>query len=70
VPKPVAVRANYREDTAYLVRFETAILKDADLPEEWRRKFAHAAHGLAAMCLEADEVKRRLADDYVKKSKR
>jgi hypothetical protein len=62
VPKPVAVKANYREDTAYLVRFETAILKDVDLPEDWRKKFAQAAHELASQCLEADDIKNRQLD--------
>jgi hypothetical protein len=59
VPKPVAVRANYREDTAYLVRFETAIHKDVDLSEDWRKRFAQAAHELASLCLEADDIKNR-----------
>jgi hypothetical protein len=69
VPRPVAVRVTYREDTAYLVRFETAILKDLDLPEEWRRDFAQDAHRLAVRCLEADDLKNRRLD-AAKKSKR
>jgi hypothetical protein len=69
VPKPVGVRASYREDTAYLVRFETAILKDVDLPEDWRRKFAQAAHELASKCLEADVLKNQRIDNS-KKSKK
>ncbi len=69
MPRAVAVRANYREDSAYLIRFESAILKDPDLPEDWRCEFAQSVHKLATRCLEADEIKNRRAD-AVKKSKR
>lgn len=69
MPRPVAVRVTYREDSAYLIRFETAILKDLELSEEWRRDFAQDAHRLAARCLEADDLKNRRLD-AAKKSKR
>lgn len=69
MPRAVAVRANYREDSAYLIRFESAILKDPDLPEDWRREFAQFVHTLATRCLEADEIKNRRAD-AAKKAKR
>lgn len=62
MPRAVSVKANYREDGAYLIRFESAVLKDTDLPEEWRRQFAQAVHSLAAKCLEADDLKNTRLD--------
>jgi len=71
VSRPVSVKANYREDSAYLIRFESAVLKDPDLPEDWRREFAQDVHRLAAKCLKADDIKgRRRVEADTKKSKR
>jgi hypothetical protein len=72
VPRQVSVRTNYREDSAYLIRFETAIHKDVDLPEEWRREFAQEVHRLAFRCMEADDIRNRRSDakSDVRKSKR
>jgi hypothetical protein len=64
----VSFRVSYREDGAYLIRFESAILKDPDLPEDWRKVFAQGVHDLVIKCLEADDIKSRRLD--VKKSKR
>ena len=62
MPRQVSAKAFYRDDGAWLIRLETAICKDKDLPEGWRREFAQAAHQLAARCLEADDIKNRLQD--------
>ena len=52
-----------------MIRFESAVLKDLDLPEDFRRDFAQEAHRLAARCLEADDLKNKRLD-AAKKSKR
>jgi len=60
MPRPVEIRANFRSDTAFLLRFETAVLKDEDLPEEWRRQTAELAHQLATRCMEADALRNKM----------
>jgi hypothetical protein len=62
VPRAVSVRANYREDGSYLIRFESAILKDDGLPEDWRKEFAQGVHELAVKCLKADDLKNQRSD--------
>lgn len=59
MPRPVSVRTSYREDSAHLIRFEGAILRDEVLPEEWKREFAAMAHQLAIRSLQADDIKNR-----------
>jgi aspartate/tyrosine/aromatic aminotransferase len=66
MPRPVSVRTSYREDSAHLIRFEGAILKDPDLPEGWRQQFAQMAHDLALRSLQADDLKNRTADEKKK----
>jgi len=65
--RPISVRTNYREDGAHLIRYEGAILKDEDLPVEWRREFADMAHQLAIRSLQADDIKRKTRKDRSKK---
>ena len=68
MPRPVAVRVSYREDSAHLIRFEGAILRDLDLPEDWRRTFAQMAHDLALRSLQADDMKNRKSVEKKRKS--
>lgn len=63
MPRPVSVRVSYREDSAHLIRFEGAILKDPDLPEVWRQEFAQMAHALALRSMQADDMKNRTSDE-------
>lgn len=55
--RPVKIRACYRNDSAYLIRFEDAVSKDAALPEKHRRKMTEAAHELSMLCMEADKIR-------------
>lgn len=56
--RPVKIRACYREDSAYLIRFEGAVLKDAELPEGHREEMARTAHRLSILCMEADNLRK------------
>lgn len=66
MPRPVSVRTSYREDSAHLIRFEGAVLRDPDLPEGWRKEFAQMAHDLAIRALQADDIKNRKVRDSKK----
>ena len=52
--RPVSMRANYRADGAYLLRLETALLKDRRRSVAWRAGTARMARRLALRLLGAD----------------
>lgn len=52
--RPVSMRANYRADGAYLLRLETALLKDSRRSLPWRTGSARMARRLALRLLGAD----------------
>lgn len=52
--RPVSMRANYRADGAYLLRLETALLKDRRRSASWRTGSARMARRLALRLLGAD----------------
>jgi hypothetical protein len=52
--RPVSMRANYRADGAYLLRLETALLKDRRRSVAWRTGSARMARRLALRLLGAD----------------
>ena len=54
MPRPVAIRADYRNDAGYLLRFEGAIVKDTRQTEEWRKKTARKIRELVMLLFEAD----------------
>jgi hypothetical protein len=53
MPRPVAIRASYRNDAAFLLRFEEAVSKDLTQSEEWRRRVCEKTRELAQLILTA-----------------
>lgn len=53
--RPVVIRANYRDDAAYLLRLEQAVLKDDRRAPNWRDKIAAQVRSLALTFLEAEQ---------------
>jgi hypothetical protein len=51
MPRPVAIRVSYRNDAAFLLRFEEAVSKDLNQTEEWRRKVCEKSRELAQLLL-------------------
>ena len=54
MPRPVSIRASYRDDASYLLRLETAVSKDVRQSRTWRVGTTRAARKLALRLLEAD----------------
>lgn len=52
--RPVEIRACYRDDSSYLIRFEKAVSKDTRLNEKFRAEFIDQIHRLAMKAMEAD----------------
>jgi hypothetical protein len=55
MPRPVAIRVSYRNDAAFLLRFEEAVSKDLNQTEEWRRKVCEKSRELAQLLLTAKD---------------
>ena len=53
MPKPVQIRASYRDDAAFLIRLESAVAKDDRQTEEWRRETCADIRRLSVRLLEA-----------------
>lgn len=51
--KPVQIRASYRDDGAFLLRLEAAILKDDRQTEEWRKETCAMIRALSLRLLSA-----------------
>jgi|WetSurMetagenome_2_1015567.scaffolds.fasta_scaffold425888_3 hypothetical protein len=54
MPRPVAMRVNYRSDGAYLLRLQGALLKDDRETSSWREETAKMVLDLARRLLEAE----------------
>jgi len=52
--RPVAIRASYRNDAAFLLRLEAAVAKDERQGEEWRSSTCQSIRALAMRLLQAD----------------
>jgi hypothetical protein len=57
MPRPVAIRTSYRTDAAFLLRFEEAVSKDLNQPDDWRRKVCEKSRELAQLLLTAKDSK-------------
>ena len=55
MPRPVAIRTSYRTDAAFLLRFEEAVSKDLNQPDDWRRKVCEKSRELAQLLLTAKD---------------
>ena len=53
MPKPVQMRASYRDDGAFLLRLEAAVSKDTRQSEAWRKGTMAKIHDLALHLLSA-----------------
>lgn len=67
--RPVVIRANYRDDAAYLLRLEQAVLKDNRRPSNWRDMIAAKLRDLSLTFLQA-EIPAVPADSSDAKKKR
>lgn len=54
MPRPVAMRVDYRGDGAYLLRLNGALLKDERETQAWRDESAKMALDLARRLLDAE----------------
>jgi len=57
MPRPVSMRASYRDDASYLLRLEAAVLRDSSQSEGWRKETALMTRQLALRLLEVDKDK-------------
>lgn len=53
MPRPVQIRASYRDDAAFLLRLEEAILKDDRQTPAWRKEASELARALSLIILKA-----------------
>jgi len=53
VAKPVQIRASYRDDAAFLLRLEAAVVKDDRQTDEWRRDTCAQIRSLSLRLLSA-----------------
>jgi transposase len=53
VPRPVQIRASYRDDAAYLLRLEEALSKDDRQTAAWRKEACELARSLSVKLLQA-----------------
>ena len=61
MPRPVSMRASYRDDASYLLRLEAAVLRDSSQSEGWRKETALKTRQLALRLLEVDKDKTMFA---------
>ena len=54
MPRPVQIRASYRDDAAFLLRLEEAISKDTRQTDAWRAEACRQARALSVMLLKAE----------------
>jgi hypothetical protein len=54
MPRPVSIRASYRDDAAHLLRLEAAVAKDTRQSQGWRVGTIRLARKLALRLLEAE----------------
>jgi hypothetical protein len=54
VARTVSMRASYASDSAFLIRFETAILKDTRRTEGWQREVRELLQRLKELLLLAE----------------
>jgi len=54
MPRPVAIRASYRDDASHLLRLEAAISKDRRQTQSWRVGTMRLVRKLALRLLEAE----------------
>lgn len=54
MPRPVSIRASYRDDASHLLRLEAAIAKDGRQTRVWRVGTTKILRKLALRFLEAD----------------
>jgi hypothetical protein len=57
MPRPVAIRLSYRDDAGYLLRLESAVVKDERQTTEWRDETAKQIRQLSMRLLGADASK-------------
>lgn len=53
MPRPVQIRLHYRDDAAFLLRLEEAILKDDRQTAAWRKEASEMARALSLIILKA-----------------
>ena len=51
--KPVQIRASYRDDAAFLLRLEAAVVKDDRQTDEWRKETCAQIRSLSLRLLSA-----------------
>jgi hypothetical protein len=54
MPRPVAVRVDYRNDAGFLLRFDAAVSKDDRQTADWRKETSALIRQLVLRLLEAD----------------
>ena len=62
--RPVAIRANYRTDAAFLLRLEEAVEKDPRQSESWKKKTRRLVRGLTQQLLTAEQARVRSLHIY------
>jgi hypothetical protein len=67
MPRPVAIRLTYRDDAGYLLRLESAVVKDERQTPEWRDDTAKLTRQLAMRLLEADSSRNMGGESTVAK---
>jgi hypothetical protein len=60
MPRPVAIRASYRNDAAFLLRLEEAIGKDPAMRDAWKRTGAKLIRPLVHHLLTAEKERVRV----------
>ena len=70
MPRPVSIRASYRDDAAHLLRLEAAVAKDTRQSQGWRVGTIRLARKLALRLLEAEARLNNLKRVRVKKKSR
>ncbi len=53
MPRKPKLRASYLEDAQFLLRLESAIMRDMTRPSEWRRNMAERVNSLAIALMQA-----------------
>jgi hypothetical protein len=69
MPRPVSIRASYRDDAGFLLRLEAAIDKDHRQTAGWRKQTARLIRQLSMRLLEAD-AKRNMGEAESNKDRR
>jgi hypothetical protein len=68
--RPVALRASWRNDAAWLLRFEEAVEKDQTETEDWKREVCDMARKLAQKLLTAKRSSQLRVEGQQPKSRR